>query len=140
MKNLSVCLGLATLLAGVAVAAPPEDKAAVIVALEAAGYTHVRDVEREDGLWQAEIRSEGGKWREVHLHPRTGSIIDATVDGPALPAAAIIQLLEAGGYSEIRDLDLDDGIWEVEAMDPQGKPVELQMHAVTGEILVAQPD
>jgi len=47
--------------------------------------------------------------------------------------------LEAQGYT-IRELDSDDGIYEVEMQDANGMRVEAYLHPVTGEVLQRQRD
>lgn len=43
--------------------------------------------------------------------------------------------LEAKGYSDVHDLEVDDGRFEVDARNPQGKAVDLELDLKTLEIL-----
>jgi hypothetical protein len=47
----------------------------------------------------------------------------------------ISKALEAKGYSEVRDLEVDDGRFEVDARNPQGEAVDLELDIKTLEIL-----
>lgn len=43
--------------------------------LALAGYADVRELERDDGHWKAEVRGADGRERELRLHPLTGAIV-----------------------------------------------------------------
>ena len=64
----------------------------------------------------------------------------ATAQSPAGDgdAARIVAELESQGYTEVRDMDVDDGFWEVEARGSDGRFVELTVDAASGEILDPQ--
>jgi len=48
--------------------------AEVMTRLAAAGHSDVRELEREDGFWNAEVRSGAGFTREVRVHPISGAV------------------------------------------------------------------
>ena len=43
--------------------------------LAQAGYADVRELERDDGHWNAEVRMPDGTERELRLHPLSGAIV-----------------------------------------------------------------
>lgn len=47
--------------------------------LIAAGYTDVREIERERSGYEAKARDREGRWVELHLEPISGNIIDQRV-------------------------------------------------------------
>lgn len=49
--------------------------------------------------------------------------------------ARVSEALAAKGYSEVRDLEVDDGRFEVDARNPQNQPVDLELDMKTLEIL-----
>ena len=51
----------------------------------------------------------------------------------------ISEKLEALGY-EIREIEIEDGVYEVEAVDKNGMRVEAYIHPATGEILKEKED
>jgi hypothetical protein len=67
--------------------------------------------------------------------------------GPAIgraqatpPAAGdIVRSLEGRGYTNVHDAEWDDGHWEVDATNPSGKPVDLEV-APDGTITNEKPD
>lgn len=123
------------------IAADQVDSAdAVIDALNAAGYAEVRDVERDDGVWEAEVRGTDGKFRDLHVVPATGEILDAHADRRVLTAEEIESLLTGRGYTKINDLELDDAVWEAEAVDPDGSPVDLVINGFDGNVLASEND
>ncbi len=60
----------------------------------------------------------------------------ATADELARVRAA----LEARGYSDVHDLEVDDGRFEVDARNPAGESVDLELDLVTLEILYEDRD
>jgi len=69
----------------------------------------------------------------------TASTATNPADVPVQPAAVVADL--AGrGYSDIHDIEWDDGRWEVEAVSPQGKRVDIEIDPTTGEILHEEID
>lgn len=121
-------------------AGPLADAGQVISTLQAAGYGAVRDIELDDGLWEAEVRGADGRWHDLHVDPASGEVIDPRSGGQLLDAGAITRRVEAAGYTGIHDLELDEAVWDVEARDAAGQRVELRVHGFTGAILVSGPD
>ena len=114
--------------------------------LVAAGYTQIEDLEFDDGVWEAEARNGSGQRVDLIVHPVTGAILSETPDGGAvapvglLTAAQIRAALEAAGYTQIRDLEFDDGYWEADARNRQGQRVELTIDPRTAAILREERD
>ncbi len=48
---------------------------------------------------------------------------------------AIATVVTELGYTNLDDIALDDGTYELEAVDAEGREVELEVDATTGEIL-----
>lgn len=103
--------------------------------LQAAGYTEIRDVERDGGVWEAEVRRADGSWSEVAIDDAIGEIFDPRDTRPLLGARAIAEALESGGYREISDLDRDGALWEAEATRADGVRVELQLSGFDGRVV-----
>lgn len=102
--------------------------------LEGAGYTNVNDVEFEDGVWKADARSADGNRVDVSLNPQTGKIFPE--DGVAnLSEADIRAKLAAAGYSDVDDVEFDDGVWVAEARSATGEDVEVRLDPQTGEVI-----
>ena len=59
---------------------------------------------------------------------------------PGTLPANIASSLAAAGYTAIHDVELDDGVWELEATSPAGKPVDLKVDPNTGKVLHEEPD
>jgi hypothetical protein len=116
------------------------DVGQAIGALQAAGYTTVRDVELDDGLWEAEVKGTDGRWHDVHVDPASGAVIDRMSGGTLLTAGEITERLKAAGYTSIHELDLDEAVWDVEAVDAKGQRVEVRVNGFTGAILSSSLD
>jgi hypothetical protein len=109
-------------------------------ALTAAGYAEVREIEFDDGLWEAEVRRADGRWGEVHVDPASGEILDGQATTPMLDAAGVRAALEAAGYSAIGDLDRDGATWDADATDARGQRVELRISGADGHVLHSDVD
>lgn len=48
---------------------------------------------------------------------------------------AIATVVTELGYTNLDDIELDDGTYDLEAVDAEGREVELEVDATTGEIL-----
>ncbi len=44
--------------------------------LRKAGYTQIHEIERDDGLWEADVSRADGRFSEVYVDPKTGEIFD----------------------------------------------------------------
>jgi hypothetical protein len=65
----------------------------------------------------------------------------------ALPAAAghvtiedVRVLAFDKGIVEIEEVELDDGVWEIEGYDASGHEIEMKIEAATGEIVKLKRD
>ncbi|RRD56298.1 PepSY domain-containing protein [Comamonadaceae bacterium OH2545_COT-014] len=115
--------------------------------LRAMGYAIVRDVDFENGLWEAEVRQHRNSPKiELLLHPVTLEVLNQPgpttggnnnpghANGPVLTAQQVIQALQRAGYTHIHDLEFDDGRWEAEAINPAGQRVDLHINPYTGAV------
>ena len=107
--------------------------------LESKGYTKVNDVKFEDGVWKADARSADGNRVDVRLDAKTGEIFpDEQVAN--LNEDTVRAKLSAAGYTNVHDVDYEDGIWNAEADDPAGKDVEVKIDPKTGEVIGKEKD
>lgn len=119
---------------------PVDSADQVLDALAAAGYTGIREIELDDGLWEAEVQGENGRHYDLHIVPATGAILDKHSGTPVMNADTVRATLEASGYTNVHDLDLDDAVWEAEAVDPDGHHVDLVIDGFDGAILLSSFD
>lgn len=134
--SLSLLLAAGT---GAALAQDAMTEAQVRAQLEAQGYTKVNDVKFEDGVWKADARSADGNRVDVRIDATTGEVFpDEMVAN--LNEADVRAQLAAAGYTNIHDVDYEDGIWNAEADDPEGKDVELKIDPKTGKVIGKEKD
>lgn len=126
------------LTAGAASAQEALTAAKVKATLEAQGYTNVHDVEFDDGMWKADATSADGKKTDVRLDASGKVFPEDRV--ATIGEADVRAKLAAAGYTNVHDLDYDDGLWKAEARDPTGKDVELRLDGDTDEIVGGRQD
>ena len=134
---IALVLSLATGTAAAQAARGPDD---ITRQLNAAGYSEVRDIEFDDGLWEAEVRGRDGRWHDVAVDAASGELMDDRGGRALLPATRVMADLAAAGYRDVHDLDLDDAVWEADATAANGQRVELRINAHTGKVLSESMD
>ena len=139
MHRLALLFAAPAMLFAADVAAQAE-AAAVTGKLKAAGYAEVREVEYDGGLWEAEVRRADGSWGEVAVDATTNEIFDAKSGRALLDLAAVTQVLAKAGYTDITDLERDGALWDAEARDAKGQPVELRISGYDGRIVDSDVD
>lgn len=107
--------------------------------IAAAGYESVRDLELDDGFWEADARHADGQWIDVRVHPETGKVYaENTV--PKLNAEEVGKRLAAAGYGHVRDIDFDDCVWTAYARNEAGGNVDVAVDPDDGTVLSERPD
>ena len=119
--------------------AAPLTEAQVRARLTEQGYTKVNDVKFEDGVWKADAKSADGNHVDVRLDAKTGAVYpDEQVAN--LNEASVTAKLAAAGYTNVHDVDFEDGVWNAEADDPAGKDVEVKIDPKTGAVIGKEKD
>jgi hypothetical protein len=77
----------------------------------------------------------GTEGREGYEHREYG---DAFKN--ALPLPEILDKLKAVGYGSFREIDREQGVYEVKAVDAKGARVELKVDPATGKVLRSKHD
>lgn len=108
--------------------------------LRSAGYAEVRELEYDDGLWEAEVRRANGLWGEVAVDPASGEVFDALSSRPLIELPQVLASLERAGFRQVHDLDREGALWDAEAYDAQGMRVELRISGYDGRILNVRHD
>jgi hypothetical protein len=141
---LAVCAGLLTVpLAAQANDQTPATLGQVVQKLAADGK-EVREIKLRDGLYLVDIAAGEGRTRRVAIDPATleenhqasahrGHGLDRAPAG-SLPATEIVRRLDLAGYRVITEMDLQHHHWKVHALNSAGKPVKLDVDAVTGAV------
>lgn len=116
--------------------------------LRASGYAYVYDLELDDGFWQAKAR-QGLTSEKVEfvLHPQTLEVLSrvgrsgGVANGqPVLGADQVQIALQQAGYTRVRGIEFDDGVWEAEATNSANQSVELRVDPTTGRVVSEQLD
>jgi uncharacterized membrane protein YkoI len=107
--------------------------------LEHDGYQHVHDLKFTDGMWRAKAEGGDGTNVTVKVDPKTGK---------AFPDKQVARLskddvkasLSSQGYTDVHDVDMDDGVWHAEAKNPAGEKVEVQVDPNSGKVIGSDDD
>lgn len=123
------------LAAGAAQAAPVTSAADVAQRLQAAGYTQIHEIERDDGMWEADVTGADGRFSEILLDPRTGELFDAHDGRACLNAGQVLAKAASHGLRQVHDLERDGATWTLEARNAQNQAVEVRLSGIDGRIL-----
>lgn len=103
------------------------------------GFTDINDVEFKEGTWTADGKSADGQHVEVRIDAATGKIIpDEKI--ATIGKDQIIAQLQATGYTNVHDVELEGGVWKAEANNSSGADVEIKLDPDDGHILGSEKD
>lgn len=98
------------------------------------GYQHVHDLKFTDGMWRAKAEGGDGTNVTIKVDPKTGKAFpDKEV--AKMSEQDIKASLSSQGYTDIHDVDFDDGVWHAKARNASGKKVKLQLDPDTGKVV-----
>jgi uncharacterized membrane protein YkoI len=104
--------------------------------VSAAGYTPTGEIELDDGTYEIESTDANGRRIEVHIDAASGEILSPLQPGQiALSIDQIRDRLAQAGYTDVHELERDDGHWSAEVRGAYGLERELRVHPLTGSIV-----
>lgn len=116
----------------------------IVHQLVSQGYD-VREVEFDDGVYEAEVRNAEGRIVEVEIDPISGALLSpppapATQPDPsvAIDASTAIETVAMAGYWDITELDWKNGAYRISARDDAGSKARFTVDARSGQILDAK--
>lgn len=129
------------------VATPPESTQAatgmtevdVRALLASKGFTEINDVAFKEGTWTADAKSADGNHVELKIDAATRNIYSDD-EVATIGKDQIIIKVQAAGYTNVHDVELEDGVWKAEANDSKGNDVELKLDPNDGHIIGSEKD
>ena len=107
--------------------------------LQQQGYKDVHDLKFEDGMWHAKAKGADGTRLTINVDPKTGKAFPdnkvARMGKEDVKAALATQ-----GYTDVDDVDFDDGMWHAEAKNRAGKKVKVQIDPDSGKVVGSDSD
>lgn len=103
----------------------------------------LRSLEAEKGAYEARVEATDGTIVKVGIDPQTAELTDAYSHArarkaedpaPKVSAAEAIQTAATTGYWDIREIELEKGVWEIEARDDRGRSTTMEVDAATGAL------
>lgn len=107
--------------------------------LSSKGFTEINDVAFKEGTWTADAKSADGNHVELKIDATTRNIYSDD-EVATITKDQIIVKVQAAGYSNVHDVELEDGVWKAEANDSKGNDVELKLDPNDGHILGSEKD
>ncbi|WP_411852459.1 PepSY domain-containing protein [Stenotrophomonas sp. LGBM10] len=108
--------------------------------LRAAGYTQVHELDREDGVWEADVTRADGTIDEVIVDPSNGEIFDARSGRTVLDAGQILALAGKAGFQKIESFEREGATWTLEARNARNQRVDVRMSGYDGRVLSSRRD
>lgn len=140
-KPLTFAAAAAALLATAStVHAAPLGLAQVEQKLRDAGYSRIHEIEKDDGLWEADVTRDDGRFREVYVDPKTGEIFDELDGRSQLSIDQLLAKAKAQGLREIHSVERDGATWKLEARNARNQKVDVRMSGHDGRILASERD
>ncbi|MCC7634202.1 PepSY domain-containing protein [Stenotrophomonas rhizophila] len=140
MNIRTLAAGLALALVATPALAADLSAADVQAKLRAAGYTQVHQLEREDGLWEADVSRADGSVDEVIIDPANGEIFDPRGNRSVLDAGQILALAQKAGYTRIESFEREGATWALEARNARNQRVEVRLSGYDGRVLSSKRD
>jgi len=106
--------------------------------LEQNGFTVIKKIEFDDGQYVAKVVNNEGKTIKLRLDGKSGKILNQPKATKArLTALEVAKKVEQAGYNSIYKIDVEwfKDKYAVEAYNEEGKKVELNVNATTGDIV-----
>ena len=106
-----------------------------------AGYGAVRGAELDDGVWEVLASAADGSRVTVHIDAATGEILSPAQPGQRqLGIDDVMARLAAAGYTDVKELERDDGFWTAEVRTSMGFERDVRVHPITGAVDVERWD
>ena len=129
------------------VVTPPESTAAatgmtevdVRALLASRGFTDINDVAFKEGTWTADAKSADGNRVELKIDAATHNIYSDD-EIATIGKDQIIINVQAAGYTNVHDVEMEGGVWKAEANDSKGNDVELKLDPNDGHIIGSEKD
>lgn len=86
-------------------------------------------------MWHAKARSGHGKRVDLRVDPRTGQAYPDDQAISRLTKNDVRASLATAGYTDVHDVDFDDGLWTAKAKNPAGHHVKLQVDPNNGKVV-----
>lgn len=140
MNKLMIAAALAAALVATPAVAADLSAAQVQAKLKAAGYTQVHELERDDGLWEADVSRADGSFEEVIIDPANGEIFDPRSGRTLLDAGQILALADKAGFRQVESFERDGATWKLEARNARNQRVDVRMSGHDGRVLSSKRD
>lgn len=114
------------------------DMETILINLNNAGCSAVKEVEREHNVYKAKAVC-AGQYLKVRIDSKTGDITspDFSADDKRISMLDAVKAVKDAGYTNIKEVEAKSNHYEIKAMKSSGdknKKVELEVDATSGKI------
>lgn len=111
--------------------------------VEAAGYRDLREVEFKHDHYQVKAHNKQGERVKLRVNATSGAVEQQKVkpakktiasDEKRLNIREIYDRVEAAGYRDLHEIELEHGRYEVKGHNAQAQRVKLKVNAATGAV------
>lgn len=106
----------------------------VLQELQASGYTSIKKIELDDGIYQIDTFDPSGDEITLRVNPKTGVILNKPDELKTITMQQAAANIEKAGYMKIKSIECDDDYYEVDALDKNGDDVDLKVNRKTGVV------
>ncbi len=109
----------------------------VLSDLKSKGYSIVKKVEFEKGMYEIQAINGEGKSEKIKMNGKTGEIVKPKDNKEYMSALEIAKKVEEAGYHNIFKIETEwfGKKYEVKAYNKENKKVKLDVDAVSGKVM-----
>ncbi|AOU50717.1 MULTISPECIES: PepSY domain-containing protein [Legionellaceae] len=112
----------------------------ILKILQTRGYSVIREVEFDDGLYEVEAFDEKGIQLIIRMNPNTGDFINTNLKTKKYPISMLeaAQRIEGAGYHTIFKIEAHGSQYEAKALGTEDKKIKLRIDANSGKIYILE--
>ncbi|TNF66530.1 MAG: hypothetical protein EP298_08750 [Gammaproteobacteria bacterium] len=101
----------------------------------------IKEVEYDDGYYQAEIINENGHKIDLKINPMTGKVNPPkNINTSFISMSKAISTAEKAGFKDFTSISLEHGIYKIKAHDKQSQETKIILNAKTGKVIYSELD
>jgi len=112
----------------------PQPISVILKKLKSDGYANVKQVKLEGDQYQITAMSSDGGSTILRVNSFNGDVVDMKKMDSHISMLEVVDKIESLGYSSITFIEAQDDHYQIQAIGPDGKKVELKVDATNGAL------